>query len=179
LVTRIAKGNYALADRNLTLELGDDIELGGKQVYYLCGGNGLGKTSFLERVLIPALEKEGARFLYLGQDLGLQLYTLKASLAVEGLGLSHLDDANLIRLWLAAGRGAQALLLDEFDKYYPDYRFVFQESADSVQTYVLVSHADQCARQAPEEGFARYQLNFTLQEGAGPTKRVRVDVSPL
>ena len=93
--------------------------------------------------------------------------------------MSHLDDANLIRLWLAAGQGAQALLLDEFDKYYPDYRFIFQESADSVQTYVLVSHADQCARQAPEEGFKQYQLNFTLLDGDGPTKRVRVEQAPL
>lgn len=171
MAVRVAKGLYALPDRKLLLEIMDDIELGRHEIYYIGGDNGLGKTSFLEQVLVPALQQDRVSYLYLGQDLGLQLYTLRASLAVSGVGLAHVDDAHLISLWIAHGHGAQAFLLDEFDKYYADYRFVFAESAGFIESYVMVSHA--CRFQAPAE-FASYQVAFELIGHDGDTKHVRV-----
>lgn len=174
MTVRVAKGTYALPDRNLQLEIADDIELGRHQIYYVGGDNGLGKTSFLEQVLVPALQQERMPYLYLGQDLGLQLYTLKASLAVSGVGLAHVDDAHLISLWIAHGHEAQTFLLDEFDKYYADYRFVFAESASFIESYVVVSHA--CQFQAPA-GFASYQVRFELIGHDGDTKHVRAQTT--
>lgn len=176
---RVRKGTYLLEERKLRLHVADDLEFGERQAYYLCGNNGLGKTSFLERVLIPALERDTVSYLYLGQDLGVQIYTMKASLAVSGLGLGDVGGDGLIRLWIREGRDARAFLLDEFDKYYPEPRFVFEQSADFVRTFVFVSHQDICRLLPLDESFERYRLSFEFIGLDGEVKNVRVDKSRL
>jgi len=172
---RIAKGTYCLENRHLVLDLTADLDLADGVLLYLCGDNGLGKTSFLEEVLIPTLQDDGLPYLYLGQDMGIQLYTLKASLAVAGHGLRDFDEQQLIELWMQEGRSACVFVLDEFDKYYPDYGIIWKHSAGFIKTYVIVSHTGAARLQAPADISQGHRVSFHLDGYDGTVKKVRVD----
>ena len=175
----IPRGEYPIPDRRLVLDLADDLQLAGNRViYHLCGDNGLGKTTFVEKVLIPALSEHEIKHLYLGQDIGLQLYTLRASLAVVGHGLSGLDEESLLRLWLREGNAARVLLADEFDKYHSDLGGMLRDDAGFVQTMVLVSHCGTEGLRPLRGHYQLVRLPFRLQALEGETKRVSVDVEP-
>ncbi len=63
-------------DKNLSLSFG--------QNYYLHGANGSGKSSFIKRILLPALQQnhDYAYSLYLQQHFHLQAYLIKAEAAL-------------------------------------------------------------------------------------------------
>ena len=175
----IPRGEYAVPDRHLVLEVADDLHLAEDRViYYLCGDNGLGKTTFVEKVLIPALAENEIEFLYLGQDIGLQFYTLRASLAVAGHGLAGFDETALLRLWMHEGRTAQVFLVDEFDKYHPDYGSLLKDNAGFVQTFVVVSHSGQENLQPLLDDYEICRVPFSLRSVNDETKRVQVSVEP-
>ncbi|NLS77193.1 MAG: hypothetical protein GXY76_08040 [Chloroflexi bacterium] len=173
---RIPAGEYDLPERQVRLALEADLELAAERsIYVITGNNGLGKTSFLERVVIPALRREAMPYLYLGQDAGLQLYTIRASLAVQGLGLGRLSEADLLRVWLKQSPEARVLLLDEFDKYEPDPATLVAESRDFITTYIMITHGDPQAARALAGDWPAHHLRFHLVEWAGGVKRVRVE----
>jgi ATPase subunit of ABC transporter with duplicated ATPase domains len=58
------------------------FEAGGR--YQLCGNNGSGKSSFLRKLLLPALLKEAGNYvLYFEQQMNLQLFTIRAHAAMN------------------------------------------------------------------------------------------------
>ena len=62
----IHRGKYRLTDRNLNFDMVDGLNFntsGG--CFYLRGGNGFGKTSFLEKIVIPALKAVKLSYLYI------------------------------------------------------------------------------------------------------------------
>ena len=81
----------------------------------LAGTNGVGKTTFLERILIPTLRPKHA-MVYLAQDMDLQRTTMAVTLA-----LLHLDVPNalpqLALAWIQASKCQDIFIMDEFDKY--------------------------------------------------------------
>ena len=173
----ITRGEYPIADHHLVLELADDLHLAqDRAIYYLCGDNGLGKTTFVEKVLIPALSENEIKLLYLGQDIGLQLYTLRASLAVAGHGLGGLDEESLLRLWIHEGHAAEVLLADEFDKYDSHYGSLLRDNAGFLKTIIMVSHGGPEGLRPLQSEYRLWRVPFRLQAMDGGIKRVRVTV---
>jgi len=83
---KIRKGKYRLENRNLNFDIVDDLNFNNSgDCFYFRGGNGFGKTSFLEKIIIPAFKTDNLSYLYIGQDIRTQLYTLKALLSIQGL----------------------------------------------------------------------------------------------
>ena len=172
---QIHRGKYRLASRNLNFDMVDDLNLnysGG--CFYFRGGNGFGKTSFLEKVIIPALKADSLPYLYIGQDIRTQLYTLRALLSIQGLKVSGTDEVELLRLWMNQAQTASVLILDEFDKYFPDYGFIFDWCDAFIQTYIIVTHLPLNPRVTAARNHRIYNLRFELINTDGHLKNIRV-----
>jgi zona occludens toxin (predicted ATPase) len=172
---QIPKGKYRLDDRNLNFDIVADLNFdnsGGR--FYFRGGNGFGKTSFLEKIIIPALKAGNIPYLYIGQDIRTQLYTLRALLSIRGVNVSDADEAEILRLWIHQGQSARVLILDEFDKYFPDYGFIYDWSAAFIRTYIIVTHLAMNHRQAAADNYPVCNVRFELINPDGHFKNVRV-----
>jgi hypothetical protein len=171
----IRKGKYRLDGRNLHFDMVADLNFNNSGgCFYFRGGNGFGKTSFLEKVIIPALKADNLPYLYIGQDIRTQLYTLRALLSIQGFKVSDTDEVELLRLWINQGRSASVLMLDEFDKYFPDYGFIFDWSADFIRTYIIVTHLAVNSREPVVDNYRIYNVRFELINIDGHLKNIRV-----
>jgi len=172
---QIQKGKYRLEDRCLHFDLIDDLDLTNNgSCFYFRGENGFGKTSFLEKIIIPALRAEDVHYLYIGQDIRTQLYTLRALLSVQGYKVSDTDEIELLKLWVNHGRSARVFILDEFDKYFPDYEFIYDWSKSFIQTYIIVTHRSHLPPDEIAQKYAVRQIRFELIDFDGRLKNVRV-----
>jgi hypothetical protein len=171
----IHKGKYRLENRNLNFEIVDDLNFNNSGCcFYFRGGNGFGKTSFLEKIIIPALKADNLPYLYIGQDIRTQLYTLRALLSIQGLKVSDTDEVELLRLWINRGQSASVLILDEFDKYFPDYGFIFDWSDAFIRTYIIVTHLGINRCEAVAKNYRICNLRFELINIDGRLKNIRV-----
>jgi len=171
----IRKGKYRLDNRNLDFDMVDDLNFNNSGgCFYFRGGNGFGKTSFLEKVIIPALKADNLPYLYIGQDIRTQLYTLRALLSIQGFKVSDTDEVELLRLWIHQGQSASVLILDEFDKYFPDYGFIFDWSAAFIRTYIIVTHLGVNRRESVADNYRIYNVRFELINIDGHLKNIRV-----
>lgn len=171
----IKKGKYCLEERGLNFNLDDDLEFkNGEGCFYFRGGNGFGKTSFLEKIIIPGLKADHVQYIYLGQDIRTQLYTLRALLSVQGFKVSDNDEVELLRLWISNSRSATVFILDEFDKYFPDYGFIFEWSDSFIRTYIMVTHLRYSRPDAVAKKFKTCNVRFELIGFDGRLKNVRV-----
>jgi hypothetical protein len=172
---QIPKGKYRLDSRSLHFDVVDDLDFEGNgNCFYFRGDNGFGKTSFLEQIVIPALGVANVPYLYIGQDIRTQLYTLRAFLSVQGFKVPDSDEVALFKLWIDYGRSARVFILDEFDKYFPDYRFIFDWSESFIQTYIIVSHRS-C--RPPDNIAQKYRVSrvkFELIDFDGRLKNISV-----
>jgi hypothetical protein len=173
-------GNYTVPERKLRFELSDNIDLGAQNCcYYFRGENGIGKTSFVEKVLLPCLNAAQVDYLYIGQDIRIQLYTLKAMLAMLGHRVRGTDELQILRTWILDSPSARVFILDEFDKFYPDYRFVFDWSHTFIQNYIFITHSD--SNRHPEAYTDRYRTVNVLFESIqdrGALQNVRIKREP-
>ena len=171
----IHKGKYRLENRNLNFDIVDDLNFdNSRDCFYFRGGNGVGKTSFLEKIIIPALKTANLSYLYIGQDIRTQLYTLRALLSIRGFKVSATDEVELLRLWIHHSQSARVLILDEFDKYFPDYGFIFDWSDEFIRTYIIVTHLAVNRREAVADNHRIYNVRFELINIDGHLKNVRV-----
>jgi hypothetical protein len=171
----IPKGKYRLDDRNLNFDIVADLNFNKSgSRFYFRGDNGFGKTSFLEKIIIPALKADNLPYLYIGQDIRTQLYTLRALLSIQGHKVSDTDEVELLRLWINQGQSASVLILDEFDKYFPDYGFIFDWSADFIRTYIIVTHLSMNRRESVADNDRIFNVRFELININGQLKNVRV-----
>lgn len=171
----IHRGKYRLANRNLHYDLVDDLNFNkSRGCFYLRGGNGFGKTSFLEKVIIPALKADSISYLYIGQDIRTQLYTLRALLSIQGVKVSGTDEIELLKLWINQGQASKVLILDEFDKYFPDYEFIFDWCDAFIRTYIIVTHLPINRRKAAAHNYQICNLRFELINTDGHLKKIRV-----
>jgi len=172
---QIKRGTYRLEKRGLNFSLTDDLDFKDRNnCFYFRGGNGFGKTSFLEKIIIPALKTEKVQYIYIGQDIRTQLYTLKALLAVQGIKVSDNDEVELLRLWINHSRSATVFILDEFDKYYPDYGFIFDWSAEFIRTYIMVTHLGYGQSDVVVDKYRTCNIRFDLIDFDGHIKNIRV-----
>ncbi|MGD2022512.1 MAG: hypothetical protein PVH74_13200 [Desulfobacterales bacterium] len=171
----IKRGTYRLEARGLVFDLVDDLNLNnGPNCFYFRGGNGFGKTSFLEKIIIPALKTDTVQYVYIGQDIRTQLYTLKALLSVQGIKVSGSDEVELLRLWINHSRSARVFILDEFDKYFADYGFIFDWSAAFIRTYIIVSHLAYHQSEAVAQKYPVCNVRFDLIDFDGHIRNVRI-----
>ena len=171
----IGRGKYRLDGRNLNFDVVDALDFNGSgSCFYFRGDNGYGKTSFLEKIVIPAFEANGLPYLYIGQDIRTQLYTLRALLSVQGFKVSDTDELELLRLWIDQNQSAGVLMLDEFDKYFPDYGFIFEWSPALIRTYIIVTHQGHQSTSIAAENRRIYNVKFELLDIEGRFKNVRV-----
>ena len=171
----IKKGTYHLKDRNLNIDIVDDLNFtnsGG--CFFFRGDNGVGKTSFLEKIIIPALKTDNLSYLYIGQDIRTQFYTLRAFLSTRGFKVSASDEVELLRLWFRHSQSARVLILDEFDKYFPDYGFIFDWGDAFIQTYIIVTHLDMNHCEAVAKNHQIFNVRFDLININGHIKNIRV-----
>jgi hypothetical protein len=172
---KIKRGTYRLEARGLNFDLIDDLNLNnGHHCFYFRGGNGFGKTSFLEKIIIPALKTDKVQYVYIGQDIRTQLYTLKAMLSVQGIKVSGTDEVELLRLWINHSRSASVFILDEFDKYFADYEFIFDWSADFIRSYIIVTHLGYRQSEAIAKKYQTCDVRFDLIDFDGHTRNVRI-----
>jgi len=171
----IHKGKYRLENRNLNFDIVDDLNFNNSGgCFYFRGGNGFGKTSFLEKIIIPALQTDNLSYLYIGQDIRTQLYTLRALLSIQGFKVSDTDEVELLRLWIHHSQSASVLILDEFDKYFPDYGFIFDWSDAFIRTYIIVTHLGKNRCEAVAKNHRIYNVRFELININGRLKNIRV-----
>ena len=172
---QIQKGKYRIENRNLNFDIVDDLNFNGSRAcFYVRGNNGFGKTSFLEKIVIPALEADNLSYLYVGQDIRIQLYTLRALLSTRGFKVSGMDEVGLIKLWFRHNQSASVLILDEFDKYFPDYGFIFDWCDAFIQNYIIVTHLPLNPRVTAARDHRIYNLRFELINTDGHLKNIRV-----
>ena len=172
---KIHKGTFRLEDRNLNFDIVDDLNLNnGGGSFYFRGDNGFGKTTFLEKIVIPALRTDNISYLYIGQDIRTQLYTLRALLSTKGFKISDTDEVELLSLWFRHSQAARVLILDEFDKYFPDYGFIFDWSANFIQTYIIVTHRGMNHCEAAANHHRICNVRFELINFDGYIKNIRV-----
>lgn len=172
---KIQKGKYRLEDRSLCFELVDDLDFNNdSNCFYFRGDNGFGKTSFLEKIIIPALGVEKVHYLYIGQDIRTQLYTLRALLSVQGYKVSDTDEIELLRLWIDHGRSAKVFILDEFDKYFPDYKFIFDWSESFIRNYIIVTHRSDYPSGDIAQKYGICPVRFEQIDFDGRLKNIRV-----
>ncbi len=171
----ISKNKYSLQDRKLNFEVVDDFDFDNSGTcYYFRGGNGFGKTSFLEKIIIPALKADKHHYLYIGQDIRTQLYTLRALLSIQGHRVSETDEYQLLKLWVRQGQSARIFILDEFDKYFPDYGFIFDWSRSFIQCYIMVTHRGIQPADAAAKSYKACNVRFEMINFDGQVKNVRV-----
>jgi hypothetical protein len=171
----LRKGKYRLDNRNLHFDMVDDLNFNNSGgCFYFRGDNGFGKTSFLEKIIIPALKADNLPYLYIGQDIRTQLYTLRALLSIQGVKVSDTDEIELLRLWINQSQSASILILDEFDKYFPDYGFIFDWSDAFIRTYIIVTHLAMNRCTAVSNNYPICNVRFELINIDGQLKNVRV-----
>ncbi len=171
----IKRGTYRLEKRGLNFRLADDLNFKNKNsCFYFRGGNGFGKTSFLEKIIIPAFKTNKVPYIYIGQDIRTQLYTLRALLSVQGIKVSDNDEIELLKLWINHSRSATVFILDEFDKYFPDYGFIFDWSGAFIRTYIIVTHLGYGQSNAVAEKYRTCNVKFDLINFDGHIKNIRV-----
>jgi hypothetical protein len=173
----IPDGEYVFPDRALKFDLAGTLDVSGERTCYMVtGGNGYGKTTFIEKVVIAAMQQEGLRFLYLGQDIRTQLYTLRALLSVQGVRVSGVDDTRLLEMWIDQSRSAGVFLLDEYDKYLPDFSFIFGRCDAFIRTYFIVSHRDPEHIRPDPARYRLRRLRFELASLDDVLKNIRIHV---
>ena len=145
----LQSGIVRLKQRKFAFELTEKVSLDcddKRRLYVITGDNGTGKTTFMELVIIPWLQKNNITFTCKGQDIQLQSIVERSLNAILGITLSrkknllaqvffntHTEEEpeTLQQTW-----HPQGLLLDETDKFLsadelkkmvnvPDIRFVF------------------------------------------------------
>ena len=172
---RVEQGYYPVKAQGLEFELCEGLELLTQPAcFFLQGQNGIGKTTFLERVLLPALDDAAVSYLYLGQDLRLQLFTLKALMAVKGARQADTDMRTLIKHWIEQSASARVLLMDEFDKYFEDYRFIFRWCTAAVRAFFIVSHRPLSQALVPDDSYATTVLSFSKGGTTASLQQVQV-----
>ena len=171
----IKTGKYSLEDRNLNFEVINEFQFKNRNdCYYLRGGNGFGKTSFLEKIIIPALETSNIDYLYIGQDIRTQLYTLRALLSILGHKVFNADEYDILKLWIENSQSAKFFILDEFDKYYSDYGFIFDWSNQFIETYIIVTHLSDNQMETRIANYQVCNVRFEQINFDGRVKNIRV-----
>lgn len=111
-----------------------------RHIWFVEGENGVGKTSFLEGVLIDNIKMHGTPFLFIGQDFHVQSIALRSSIAVLDFTGSKKSDYSLVEQVLGKIASKSILIFDEFDKRCTQDEFMSLICSEKASNVFLVSH---------------------------------------
>ncbi|HMG47429.1 MAG TPA: hypothetical protein VK614_08220 [Allosphingosinicella sp.] len=164
---------YHTVTPSLEFMLEDEVFLAGPRIYALTGENGSGKTTFVERILLPALRKNDQSAFYLGADVEIARFSMLASLAVRRTVQRREDlyDGNeppltgiarTARAIVLEMGNAQALVIDEYKENLREF-LALQISPQP--TLFLVTHdLDACLAATVNLSAARACLQFSKRD---------------
>lgn len=162
-------GIHVAKPSGLRFHLDTPLALPPKSCLILAGENGVGKSTFLECVLIPAIRARH-RLLYLAQDMDLERTAMAATLALLGHDAPP-SIPELALAWIKAAACHDTIILDEFDKYLaPDH--VAAMALGAFSWVITVSHLERTMNLAAlVHGF-----RLTLErDHAGPDVRLALE----
>jgi len=137
----LEKGRIRVHRPDITYEIAQDMDFAGQpRVMYFQGRNGVGKTTFIEQVLIPAIRTRQIPFHYLSQELADQLYVVQAVLSHRPQPEADPEPDGLIPRWLRAGGPVPCLIADEYDKHAGCIADFYDRIAKPHPFCVLVTH---------------------------------------
>jgi hypothetical protein len=141
MIIHLDKKEYYIEGRNLTFDLQCPIDLELENcTYYIIGENGIGKTTFIEKILIPELKNKSISFAYLGQDNEIQIQTIQSSIAIVKGEIVKKDFKGIYDAWLSRMSTIRVLVNDEFDKYLSEKNWVVNRTIGFVKAYFIISH---------------------------------------
>ncbi len=165
----LSAGTHEAANAGLRFHLTAPLALASGSLLVLCGENGAGKSTFLERVLIPSA-RSTHRILYLAQDMDLQRHTMAATLALLGQEVP-VGITSLALAWIQACPSRDTLILDEFEKYLrPEQR----ETLDRLDFSWVVKVSHLCETRPRTQHRRGFRLLFE-RTNAGPDVDVRLE----
>ena len=88
--------------------------------------------------------------------------------------MSDNDEVELLRLRINHSRSATVFILDEFDKYFPDYGFIFDWSNAFIRTYIIVTHLGYDQSDAVSANYQTCNVRFDLTDFDGHIKNISV-----
>jgi len=144
----IKKGEYDL-NKNLSIIISKDIEFIFGNTFFLVGENGIGKTSFIEKLLIPKLielnnKKNNFFIFYASQDFTIQYYVIKSyynGLLNKKINMSSFNNViNFIKNEFLSLNKKIFFILDEIDQYTDLLNFIKNIQFNNNYCIVLVSH---------------------------------------
>jgi ABC-type sugar transport system ATPase subunit len=166
-------GIYKPKDRDFVFSLTSSLIINssqGRSLLLLKGDNGAGKTTFLEKIIIPALTKNQILFRFFAQDDHLQQITSRCLETIFQLSqsgrklLSQIffnteptDDLKAVKL-----PETPVILLDESDKLLTDQQIADLLQNNQYQLVIMISHhLDSIERQKNSLAFDQIMmLNF-------------------
>lgn len=177
----IIKGDHHLPTHGLTYRLDVDLRFQGERTAYLLRGeNGAGKSSFIKHFLLPGLRQQSTPFLYVGQDLAMQVYPMRAVLGVLDLPRSGPSPQETVLSWLETGSAANVLILDEYDKYVAEIAPAIERTEPFIKTLIMVSHtAPQDAERTLRQSFAHGRELFLQKHPGNDSFTVQVTEQTL
>jgi hypothetical protein len=153
-------GLFTTTRPDLGFRVFNEIPLEPGHGYMITGDNGCGKTTFLEKILLPALESCGHSYFYLGADLHMARAALVASLAFrryrKRLPLVDPDlreRDSLTRLVATALRESGPIRAVILDEYPESIGTLLSDWTNRGSSVIAVTHQPDACRQ---------QLQLTL-----------------
>ena len=104
----------------------------------------------------------------------LERYTIKALMSVRGFKIQNADERELIKLWIDRSRSATVFILDEFDKYFPDFGFIFNWCDAFIRTYFIVTHIDDRRIEPDQDRYGISWMKFEPVDIEGRMKTIRI-----
>ncbi len=140
---RIVSGSYESDKAGISYQLSKDLNpMSDNHIWLVGGQNGVGKTLFIEEILIPSLKNDAVSFFFVGQDFEVQSLTLRASIAVLGLSKAKKGDFDLIMQTATQLPNESLFIFDEFDKRCSSDNFLQLLMHENSKHAMCVSHHD-------------------------------------
>jgi len=137
----ISVGNYSSNKTGIDYSIAQSIKpLSNHHIWFIEGENGVGKTSFIEDVLIEYFKENTFPYFLIGQDFYIQSIALKSSLAVISSSDCQYNDINLVMHVARGIKAGSIAILDEFDKRCTKENLIKLLQHENFSHAFIVSH---------------------------------------
>lgn len=133
--------SQTILNYDFTFEIIKDIELTEySRALIIAGDNGVGKTTLIEKIIIPKFQSAKISFFYIGQDFAIQSHSLHASIAILLKEGTKNDPFILAKKVLSMVNKPTILICDEFDKLcsHKELKVLFQNK--HIRSTMIITH---------------------------------------
>jgi Cdc6-like AAA superfamily ATPase len=169
---RIASRLYKSNRAGIAYLLSNDLSpASDKHIWFIEGQNGIGKTLFVEEVIIPILKNDAVPFFFVGQDFEVQSLTLRASIAILNLSKAKELDFDLVAQTADQLPNESVFMLDEFDKRCTQESFFQLLMHKNSKHALIVSHHDNWLKNESRTNFKTASI-LRIDKSSNGTERV-------